>query len=40
MFARLHRIRPVITAWIIGSALVLLGVASALADGGGTIIPR
>ena len=34
MFARLTRVRPVVTAWILGATLTLIAVATALADGG------
>ena len=40
MFARLSRARRVIAAWILAGAVTLLGAATALADGGGTIFPR
>ncbi len=40
MFARLFSIRTLVVAWILGLALALIPLASALAGGGGTIYPR
>jgi hypothetical protein len=40
MFARLVSLRTVVVAWILGLVLVLIPLASALADGGGTSYPR
>jgi hypothetical protein len=39
MFAR-HSLRNVIVAWILGLALALIPLASALAGGGGTSYPH
>ena len=35
-----RRLRTVITAWAVSIALMLLSVATALADGGGGVYPR
>jgi len=35
MFRRFRISRPIVTSWIIGTALTLMSAAVALADGGG-----
>jgi hypothetical protein len=40
MFARHSSLRKVVVAWILGLAIALIPLASALADGGGTFYPR
>jgi hypothetical protein len=40
MFARHSSLRTVVVAWILGLALALIPLATALADGGGTMYPR
>jgi hypothetical protein len=40
MFGRSVSHRSIVLAWILGVALALIPLASALADGGGTFYPR
>ena len=40
MFARRISLRTVVVAWILGLALALIPLASALAGGGGTFFPH
>jgi hypothetical protein len=40
MFARRNSLRTVVVAWILGLALALIPMASALASGGGTFYPH